>query len=81
MTDTAVCGLIPRRIRTVASFTGRVKVIWNAVLGEARSPTIRVAVIAPVVGSPDWNDASTGLVRPRPSWSVAFVEMSTVYWV
>ncbi len=65
----------------MASFTGLVKVSLKAVLGEARSPTIFVAVICPAVGEPDWNDSWMGVVRASPSWSVAAVEMSTVYCV
>ena len=66
------------RIRTVAILTGRVNVIWNAVVGEAREPTILVAVILPAVGDPDSNDEWIGVVRPSPSWSVAALVMSIV---
>ena len=50
-------------------------------LGDTWFPTTLVAVIVPEVGAPDWNDALIGSARLSPSWSVAWLEMSTVYSV
>jgi hypothetical protein len=77
--EASTAGLMLRRMRIVASFTGRVKETWNVVVGDARLLTILEALTSPEVKVPDLKDAAIACVRPRPSWSVALAEMSIEY--
>ena len=78
VTSTGTSGLITKRSVTVASLTGRVKVIWNEVAGETRSPLCSMATILPDVGEPDWNEVWISAASPKPSWSEAAGATSTV---
>ena len=75
--ETSTWGLMPRRVMTVESLTGLVKVSWKAVVGAIWSSTTRVADRVPAVGEPDWKDVWISVARLKPSWSVAAFEMST----